>query len=370
MGSHNTSIHKIRIVHLTTDSAIGGTERMILAVANNLDANRFSSFVVTLKGGGPLERLCTERGIPFASVNMRSKYDIIALFKLLPLLKSLNADVLHTYLFHANVVGRIIGRLCRTPVVISGQRNIDGWRKWYHNLLDKITARWCDLIISNSEAGKQFLIESVGLFDKKISVVHNGIAVSRFMTASKSQTYQDTTVIVCVASLRPKKGHRYLLEAVTGLKHPFELYLIGSGSEESSLKALCRSLNIDNHVHFEGVQDDVVPYLHQADIFILPSLWEGLPVALMEAMCCGVACIATDVGGVNELIAHEKEGLLIEPGSVQAIQHALHVLISDADKRKKLGYSAQLKIETCFSQKKMIESLEALYQHLYEEKQV
>lgn len=353
------------IVHLTTDSAIGGTERMILAVATGLPVHLFRSSVVTLKGGGVLEAACTDRSIPYYSLAMRSKIDIGAPMRLMRLLKSLEPDILHTYLFHANVLGRTVGRMAGVPVIVSGQRNVDLWRRGYHHMIDRYTSRWCDIIISNSHAGEKFLIERTGINPSKIDVVHNGISLPAddLSLAERSAPY----TLVTVASLTPQKGHEYLIAAFSRLRQrgfSGKLIIVGTGKRHDELVACVRNAGCVDAVDFVGFTNDVSVYLKQADIFILPSLWEGIPVALMEAMSYGIPCIASQVGGVPELIDHRINGILVEPGNVEQLTETITDITNDAQMRQKIGAAARRKIASRFSLDAMIESLTAIYSRL------
>ncbi len=352
---------KIQIVHLTTDSAIGGTERMISDIAFALDKKRFESTVVTLIGGGELENVCMERNISYKSLNMRSKLDLLAVIRLFFLLKRMNIDILHTYLFHANILGRIIGKILSVPVVVSGQRNVDVWRKWYHNFLDKLTYRLSDKIISNSKAGKDFLVESVGLKPDNIDVIYNGVDP----LDARNNDPREKLCLTTVASLTLKKGHIYLLEALGRIKNiDFEFFVIGEGTEKVFLENRAEKLGLKEKIFFEGYQKSIASYIIKTDIFVLPSLWEGLPVALMEAMSCGLPCIASNVGGIGELIEHMTDGLLVEPKNVDQLEQAITKLLNDKKLRFFLGNNAKNRIETAFSKNKMIDNLEKTYTEL------
>ena len=354
---------KLHIIHLTTDSALGGTEKMIVEIASSLSKQRFQSTVVTLKPGGYLEQLCENKNLDYISVNMKSKLDFMAVFRLFKLIKNNNVDILHTYLFHANIIGRVIGKLCKVPVIFSGQRNIDLWRKNYHNFIDRLTSKFCSKIISNSSAGKKFLIEDVGINQDKLLVVPNGIDVSNYKIAKRDSS--DFINIIVVASLTSKKGHSYLLRAFQKLfeyNNKVYLQVIGTGPLKNELEELSRSLKINKNVTFLGFRSNIIDYLEQADIFVLPSLWEGMPVALMEAMACGLPCLASNVGGVKELIDNNINGILVEPKDVDALyENMLRLINSSSEVGDKLGTGARRKIVECYSKKAMITKLEEIY---------
>jgi len=356
-------LKKIHIMHLTTDSAIGGTEKMIVEIASSLSKNHFQSTVVTLKPGGCLEQLCKKKGVKYISVKMKSKLDFPAVLRLFKLIKNSNVDILHTYLFHANILGRVIGRLCKVPAIFSGQRNVDLWRKKHHNLIDRLTFKFCAGIISNSSAGKDFLIRHVGIHEDKLIIVPNGIDVENCKLVKRKP--DKFIYIAVVASLTSKKGHTYLFRAFKKLlvdNKNVKLNIIGDGPLKSELEKLSYNLKINKNINFLGFQDNIIKHLEQTDIFVLPSLWEGMPVALMEAMACGLPCLATNVGGVGELIDNNVNGLLVEPKDVDALYESMLILIKiSSEERDKLGTKAREKIKEFYSKKAMITKLEKIY---------
>ncbi len=359
---------KIHLVHLTTDSAMGGTERMIAQLSDGINKERFELTVVTLIGGGELEKICAQQNINYKSVNMCSKWDLSAVVRLLFLLRKMDIDILHTYLFHANILGRIIGKIVSVPIIVSGQRNVDLWRRWYHNFLDRMTYRFADKIVSNSKAGRDFLVESVGLKPDNIVTIYNGVDL---LNMDKKNGTREKLALTVIASLTLKKGHKYLLEALSRIKDiDFDLFIVGDGSERFFLEQLAGKLGLRDRLFFEGYRKSVDVYLAKTDIFVLPSLWEGLPVALMEAMSCGLPCIATSVGGVAELIEDQKDGLLVEAKNIGQLEKVLRKLMQDENLRVFLGNNAKNKIKIGFSKQKMIGSLENLYTELMENKVV
>jgi len=358
--------NKLRIIHLTTDSAIGGTERMILQTACGLNKDRFESVVISLMPGGPLGEMCEKNNIPFFTPCFKSKTDFGALIRLVYYLRKNKGDILHTYLFHSNILGRIIGKLIGYKYIISSQRNVDLWRKWYHDYIDKMTSSLCSVIVSNSIAGKKYLVEQAGIKEDKVVVIHNGLDVEKYPVREKNIGILN---IINIASLTEKKGHKYLFDAISKLAQSgvdFKLYLIGKGKLENYLRYKSKELGLDDKIFFEGYSDNITSYLQNADIFVLPSLWEGLPVALMEAMACGVACIASDVGDVKELIKNEEDGLIVEPKNVDQITNSILRLINDRDFMERIGSSARKKIKKYFSSVKMINSFEKLYNQIVE----
>ena len=154
-----------KILHLITSLNIGGTENFLLTVLKNLK-DKYGFSVGYLKERGQTADEIEKLGIPVRKFSF---------FSLIDFLKKNNPQIIHTHLYRANIVGRIAGKIAGTPIIISSQRSIDGWKKFYHIWLDKFTANFCDLIIANSNAAKNILITREKISAKKIIVAYNGV---------------------------------------------------------------------------------------------------------------------------------------------------------------------------------------------------
>lgn len=369
-------MQKTRIFYITTDSNIGGTERMLLALLKNLDRERFEPFLCVLKPGGRLLEEARKLNVETECLNVSSKFDFMVLSRLKSLLIRENPSVLHTFLFHANILGRIAGSSCRIPVIISSQRSVDEWRKFYHSVLDGWSSRFCHLIISNSEAGRRRLIEREKIPADKIITIHNGIDVSRFEIEIDVQKKRkelgldpDDKVIGIIANLRRVKGHRYMFEALRDLHSrikdvKIKLLVVGEGKLKRQLGDLADRLKIKDSVVFCGFRDDIPEVLRAIDILVLPSLWEGFPVSVLEAMASGLPVVASDVGGVSEVVQNGRNGVLVRPADYRHLSTALYNLIREPERILRLGAEGKKLVGEKFTLKKMIEDTEDIYDKL------
>jgi glycosyltransferase involved in cell wall biosynthesis len=178
------------------------------------------------------------------------------------------------------------------------------------------------------------------------------------------------TVISCVAQLLPVKGQNILIEAAAQLKGPRLLLAGGKGDRDyfTRLKNITAECGVENRVHFLGNVDDIPGLLAATDIFVLPTIgsgrMEGCPVALLEAMSCGKACIATNIPGSRDLIVHYESGILVPPSDPKALGQALRLLVDNADLRAKLGAAARKRVEEKFTIEREVSAHEALYSEL------
>jgi glycosyltransferase involved in cell wall biosynthesis len=168
-------------------------------------------------------------------------------------------------------------------------------------------------------------------------------------------------LLVAAGSLVERKGHAVLLRALVGISAPWRLAIAGQGVERDALLALAASLGMSDRVHLLGQRADIGSWQRAADVFVMPSLWEGLPLALLEAMFTGSAIIASRTSGIPEAITDGVEGLLVPPGDVPALGAALARVLTDAPLRHALGAAARRRAEGHFSMERMTSAYEALY---------
>ena len=173
--------------------------------------------------------------------------------------------------------------------------------------------------------------------------------------------------VVCVGRFAPEKGHRYLIGALNRLDctdFSWQCTFLGDGELQSELSDLSENLNLSDKITFPGFCDDVYPVLLQADLFVLPSLHEGSPNALIEAMGLGLPCIASDVGGIKDLIENGKNGILVPPRDSDSLSKALHHLLTNQNIAIDLGRNARKTIREKFDNTKSIRKLEEIYKSI------
>jgi len=383
----------IKIFYLTTDTKIGGTEQMLLTLLNRLDKKRYSTFLCAIKPGGPLIEEAKKVGVRGECLLKEPKEPgglliekiinrifwfarfFLIPFKLASLIKREKPDILHTFLFHANILGRIVGKFTGVAIIISSQRSIDKWRKPWHSFLDRLTSSFCNLIISNSEAGRKILIQRDRIDPEKIITIHNGIDLKKFnieidIYEKKRELglKHEDKVIGIIANLRRVKGHCYLFEAFQNAKCKMslkdsilKLLVVGDGELKQELTGLAEKLKIKDSVIFTGFRDDIPEILQVIDIFVLPSLWEGFPVSILEAMASSRPVIASSVGGIPEAVIDQETGFLVPPQDVRSLEEALLKLVNDSGQAKRMGIAGRKRIEECFTLDKMIKKMEGVY---------
>jgi len=353
-----------RIFYLITDLDVGGAESMLFELAQRIDKNKFIPEIGCLKGKGIVGEKLEALGIKVRCFCVEKPWHIYKLLKIASFLKKGRFDILHSYLFHANIIGRICGRIAGIPIIISSIRVCEK-KKLYHLWMDKITNWMVSLEICVSKEVKNFTIEKAGIPEYKLEIVENGISDS-FLDAVTSHRNKKahSLVVGTIARLSRQKGIEYLLYAAKRVIEQFSdiaFIIAGKGPLASQLKELSIELGISDKVKFLGFKNNIPELLSVIDIFVLPSLWEGMPNVVLEAMAAGKPVIATDTGGSKDIIRSNVNGVLVEPENSEALAEAILKLLGDPAQRQRLGQSARETVKKRFSIDKTISKTEQVY---------
>jgi len=377
---------RINILFIINDLKIGGAEKMLLYLISGLDRKVYNPVVCTLLDRGEYRNFLKTNGIKYYSLNMQTYYKIpFALYKLVKIIRRENISIIHSYLFYSDLMARAAGFLASVPVVITSMRNIDLWRKPYHIFIDSLTYGFSSAIISNSLAGASRLCNVEKIPADKIKVVYNAIKLDEYKrdeSYSKEEFRKSIgvgardIVVVTVARLEEQKDHLSLLKAARlaleklslkkadGYAARVKFVLTGGGALAGELKREAQRLGLSGSVIFLGTRTDIKEILHSSDIFLLTSIYEGMPNAILEAQACGVAVIATDVGGVSEIITDNFNGVLCKPEDIENISEKLIYLIENSDFAGFLAKNAIERLKTKFSCANLISKTCAIYKSL------
>jgi glycosyltransferase involved in cell wall biosynthesis len=239
-------------------------------------------------------------------------------------------------------------------------------------LLRRIFPCWGKKIIAVSEQVKAHLLDDFKVEAEMVRVIHNGIDLEKFQitnSTSKSEAKQrlgfdDSPVVGVIARLSDVKGHAYLIRGFPDILRGYpqaKLLIVGRGKMQSELLRLVKGLGIENSVFFMPEVCDTMDMLAAMDIFVMPSLKEGLGLALMEAMAAALPVIGSDIGGIKSLIKHGTTGILVKPTDTKGLTASILELLEDKDKAASLGKNAREFIRSSFSQELMVQQTEALY---------
>lgn len=370
---------KIRILHILGSARRGGTEIMTTRLVSHMSSAFQNEFCFLMKKG-PIGEELEHEGFKVYYLPLTNPWAIptVAL-RLYRLLRANRYDILHLYGLKADSLGRILGKLSGHKRILGGLRSKypSGIKKPWTLWLDRLTFGLSLGYVSNSQAAIDFLAAH-GYDRRKFWLIHNGIDIKPFYGRSEAekeairQEYDlplDRLIITCVANLRSPKGHEYLIQALSELKNEgpdFLTLLVGDGLLHGKLEELVRELGLEKQVRFLGSKDreEIPKILAITDIFVLPSLWEGLPTAIIEAMAAGCPVVATAVAGTPEVVVDCETGFLVNSRDPEALGQKMAKLLKDSQLRQEMGQAGMKRIEEHFRLEKMVRGYEALYRHL------
>lgn len=359
---------KIKILYLIDSFSLGGAEKFLLNLCRNLDKEDFEIHVAAVVFGGTLEDEFRSLGIEVKIFNKKGKLSLPLIWQLRRYIKQINPDIVHTNLFGADTWGRIAAILAKTPIIISTEHNVNLDEPHYKKLIKLILSWFTTKIIAISEGVRDYSIKVEKIKSAKIKLIYYGIDLDKFNFRGYRQIDLTKPInAVTVGRLVPQKGHKFLIEALPLImaNYPnFKLHIIGAGKLENDLKEQVKGLGLEESVIFYGQRLDVENIFPKMDLFILPSLWEGLGLVLLEAQAVGVPILAADIPSVSEIIKDEETGLLFPVKNSPAIGQKVNYLLSYPAIAQKIVNNAHNIVSEKFSLRKMVDNYSSLYKQL------
>ena len=364
-----------KILLMIDEAYMGGGQQHLLWLAQNLDRSKYE-ISAACEGEGYLVDELKKIHITVYPINISNRPNIFSLIKIHKLLKHISPDILHTHGGTAGFYGRAASMFGFKGAVIHTYHGIHylnfekSFLKNIYKAADKYLLRYTDCTICVAQNDFNIGLNAGIVKKEKAVVIHNGVNVEKFNRASSSdykiklKNEPDEIIIGSVGRLHYQKGYDYLVDASAEVLKDFpkaKFVLIGEGELKSSLESSAKEKNVLSSFMFLGNQTDIPGLLSQMDIFVLPSLWEGLPLVLLEAMAAKKPVVATNVNGTVEIIESGKEGILVPPKNSTDLASAIKRLLNDADLREKYAEAGYNKIVSEFSLKTMVNKTEEVY---------
>lgn len=353
------------ILHVNTAKTWRGGEQQLVYLVEGLKARGHNNFVACQPNNILAEKLAP-RGITVITLPMRGEWDLFAAVRLAKIIKRHNIQIIHLHTAHAHTLGALAARVnpgCK--VVVS--RRVD-----FHIHSSIKYKVGIDRIIAVSEGIKRVLVKD-GVPAGKISVIYDGVDLSKFNNLrSGDYLYQEfslkkgSPIIGIVAALAPHKHHQNFLAAAKIVKEKFpaaHFLIVGEGELKKELKELCHKLELNNEVIFCGFREDVPELISILDIFVLSSCLEGMGSSLLEAMALAKPIVATNTGGIPEVVKDGLNGLLVPPRDSESLAQAIIELLKDEEKRREMGLEGRDMIRN-FSTAQMVEGTLEVYEEV------
>lgn len=387
-------LKRIKVIHIITRMDKGGSAENTLLTVMGLDKESYD--VVLVKGLSvesnmaddetrAVEEMVKEaerEGIRIITVpglvrRIHLFYDLKAFFALIKILRYEHPDIVHTHTSKAGIMGRWAAFLTGIPVIIHTPHGHVFWgyfgrcKTLFYIILEKLTACITDKIIALTEQEKKDHLHFLIASEDKFSVVHSGINLDRFSNLSvdpavmkrELEIPEGNLVVGTAGRLTPVKGQRYLIEAarkIVDVKPDTTFVFLGDGELLNELKNMAFRLGIRENVKFLGWRPDVAEVMSTFDIFVLPSLNEGMGRVLVEAMAMGKPIVASDVGGIADLVVDGKNGFLVPAADVEIMVVRINDLLESAEKRKKMGENGKSRAAN-YSSNLMVKNIDQLY---------
>jgi len=376
-------MEKLRMMEMIDKPSLGGGQTALLLLAENLDRNLFEVFVCS-DGEGPLAEAVRRSGISFVSAPLNKKLNFRSRREIASLLRELKIDILHTHGGVAGLHGRIAARLAGTPAIVHTLHGIHYLH--YRNpllrrlyvLLERRYSRFTDRLVlvcqSDLRRARRYRLAPEG----KMTVILNGLDVRPMAKAADLARRRSELgwtpgrpVVGTIARLHRQKGISHLLQASRRILKAVpetRIVVVGDGPQSDRMRRDALRLGLGERCLFLGAREDATALLALFDIFVLPSLWEGLPFVLVEAAALGKPIVATAVDGVPEILEEGQTGLLVPPGDSEALANAVIRLLRDKDEAGRLAEKARSLVPPRFPLRRMVERTQNLYLELLNRK--
>lgn len=372
---------RLRVLQIVDGFRMGGAESKLLELIAHLDKQRFEITLANVGPTGPLEERFHQLGVDIFQFTRRSAFDPLPVWRLYRLMRQREIDIVQTTLLWADIIGALAAKLARVPAIFSWETVSHEGDPFHNNFQRRagyrLAMKWVDRIIPVSHEIKRSLIKRRNIPAEKIHVIHYGVDLEKYRPADRQAALakrrelgisSDAILIGVMARLEPPKGHRFFIEAFPAIVKQFpraHAIFAGEGSLRAELEAQARALGVNGHITFLGARNDVNEILGALDLFVLPSVSEGLPNVVLEAMAAQKPVIATAVGGIPEVVSHGENGFLTPPADASALQKLLLQCLNGQERWPLLAQEGRRTVETEFSLAYQVASFERIFAEVY-----
>jgi glycosyltransferase involved in cell wall biosynthesis len=365
-----------KITFLLTGLDYAGAEAQVIELAIGFQHKGWQVQIISMTEPKAYTEELYEQGIELISLNMRKGIpDLRAIFKLKRLIQAFKPDIVHSHMIHANLLARITRLTVKMPVLICTAHNTNEGGK-VRMLLYRITDPLCEITTNVSMDAVASYIEKKACPKEKIIFLPNGINLKTFkknepdlLTIRDELGLKDEFIWLAVGRIVDAKDYRRMVEAFSQVvkENPnCTLLIVGEGILRASVEELARSLHVDSKIKFLGIRKDIPRLMNASDAYVMSSLWEGMPMVLLEASACQLPMVATDVGGIREVLRDGISGYLARPADAEHLAEKMRIMMSiSKEKRVEMGRNGRDYVFETYDIDAIIARWETMYRQFF-----
>jgi glycosyltransferase involved in cell wall biosynthesis len=376
-------MQKVNILYIITKLELGGAQKHLLSLIGNLDQEKFKVFLFTARKG---ELYPEAESIIYLDIK-KSRFlerpinpfkDLLALIEIYLFIKRNGIEIIHTHSSKAGIIGRLAARLAKVKIIL---HTVHGWsfndyqpklKRKFYVWLEKLSADFTDRIIVVSNHEKKKGLENYIADNDKYHLIRYGIDYTEFGIKDESIRKElgvetNDLLVGMVSCFKPQKSPQDFIKLASLVSHSIhnaKFLLVGDGVLRPSIEKLIRSLNLEHLFILTGWRRDIPRLLSAMDVFVLTSLWEGLPIAVLEAMAASLPVVVADTGGISEIISDGETGFLVSPRDLKNFSERLILLLGNKDLRIRMGQKAKESLDSNFKTKNMVANTQDIYKNL------
>ncbi|KHE92950.1 MAG: glycosyltransferase family 4 protein [Candidatus Scalindua rubra] len=375
---------KHNLLYVFDNMEFGGGERVFAQIINRLSSKKYKIIVACLPTGAFIKKI-EGSGAQIKSVDMRNRFNPGVIWQLSSLIKREGVDIVHSQGARADFFARVAAKLAGAPVVVSTVPmpvkgfDVSPIRKLIYTAFNRFSERFVDRFMVVSDALEKMMIEQHKIDPQRVVKIYNGIEkeeycisdeeimLGRLKFRMESGLGEDVPVIGVIGRLVWQKGFEYFIEAIPEVLKKFKearFLLVGVGELKDVLEAKCKRLKLGDKIIFTGFRNDIKDILASIDVFVMPSLLEGLPMILLETMAMAKPIVATDIDGIKEVLYNGEMGLLVPPKDPKALSGAIVDMLVHRDKAYQMGMAARKIVKGKFEVDIMVQKVEDVYEEL------
>ena len=375
---------KCNLLYVFDNMEFGGGERVFAQIINRLPVKKYKVTVACLPTGAFIEKI-ERSGAQVKSVDMRNRFNPKIILQLASLIKTEKIDIVNSQGARADFFARIASKLAGVTATIStvqmpvGGFDVNPIKKFVYMALDRFSERFVDRFIVTSDTLEKTMIETHKIGPQRVVKIYNGVETEEYcvdegeLTNRRSKFRKESCleenvpVVGTIGRLVWQKGFEHFIEAIPDVLKRFKkarFLVVGEGALKDKLEAKSKSLSLEDKIIFTGFRNDIKDVLAAIDIFVMPSLLEGLPMILLEAMAMAKPIVATNIDGVKEVLNNGETGLLVTPRDPIVLSEAIVDLLNHRDKAYQMGLAARRVVEKRFGADIMVQKVEKIYEKL------